>query len=60
MKMLTWKFTMLVTGMTTLDQSETDINIHLSHGSGGKDGDLQAEEMSSECLQPWKGVREPL
>lgn len=51
---------MLVTGMTTLDQSEIDINIHLSHGSGGKDGDLQAEEMSSECLQPWKGVREPL
>lgn len=51
----------MMTAVTTLNQSETDINILLLNGRGGKGGDLQAEEMRSERLQSRrKGVREPL
>lgn len=43
------------------DKSETTINIQLLKSSGDKEGNLQAEEISSACLQKGlKEVKEPL
>lgn len=38
------------------DKSETPINIQLLKSNGKKEGNLQADEISSECLQ--KGLKE--
>lgn len=43
------------------DKSETAINIQLLRSNGKKEGNLQADEISSECLQKaLKEVRKPL
>lgn len=43
------------------DKSETTINIQLLKRNGKKEGNLQADEISGECLQKGlKEVREPL